>query len=176
MNKFIGIIVVVLFLLQFSFLPAFGVESNLLLALVMILAQRRFDFSGIVWILICGILVDMFSARMFGVNTLSFVLLGLIINLANSFFIAFESNRVINSVIYFIGKVFFDVMKYYLGAVFVIIGITEFNAIIAPKVFSFGYVLSLIIFTIFAVILLIVYEKLEKISGEKRQRLIINKS
>ncbi len=175
MNKFIGIFIAIVFLLQFSFFPFVGAEINLLLIFVIILAQKRFDFSGIFWIFISGILMDIFSAQILGVNLLSFILVAFITSLANSFFVAFESNRFINSVIYLAGKLIFDFMRYYLGAIFVVIGISNSNVLMMPKIFSFGYLLSLIIFAIVAVILLMIYEKLEKFSGEKMQTLIIDK-
>lgn len=175
MNKFIGIFIAIIFLSQFSFFPFVGIEINPLLIFVIILAQKRFEFSGIFWIFVCGILVDIFSAQILGINLLSFLLVAILTDFVSGFFVAFENNRFINGVIYLVGKLFFDFARYYLGEFFVVVGIADANVLMAPKIFSFSYFLSLIIFAITAVILLIIYEKLEKISGEKMQKLIIDK-
>ncbi len=175
MNKFIGGAIVLLFLLQFSFLPAIGIGINLFLALVLILAQRRFDFSGITWIFVCGFLFDLFSSHSFGVNILVFIIISLIINFVNNFFVAFESNRFVNSVVYFVGIFLFELLRYYLMLFFVGIGLSAVSVIELPSLFSFSFLFSAIVFTFVTFALLLVYDNLEKFSGEKSQELIINK-
>ena len=174
MSKFIAILSIILFLLQFSFLPFLGYNINLLLILVIILSQKRFDLSGISWIFFCGLLMDTFSSNMFGVNILSFILVAVLVDLANSFFVAFESNRVINSVVYLVGKLFFDLASFFIGKIFVLTGLSTASVIYIPKILSLEYVFHLLLFSFFGFCLFVFYEKLENISGEKRQDLKIS--
>lgn len=173
MNKFIGIFVIIIFFLQFSFFPFLELNINFLLALVMILAQRRFNFSGIFWIFICGILADIFSV-VFGLNLMGFVFIALLVNFITNYFVTFEGNRFTGSLIYLGGKVFFDLLKYFFGLIFVQFGFIEKNIINFPDFFSLKYFLSVVFFGVISVLLLSIYEKMEKMSGEKIQTLIIN--
>lgn len=164
---------ILLFFLQFSFLPPLGVSLNLILVFILVLAQKRFDYSGIMWIAAAGFLAEIFSSGASGATVLTFGLLVLGYRAINSLFVAFESNRLLISVVYAGGMVVFDVLSHYLNSLVFFWGGGVREAAAFPNILSLEYLFKMVFFAIASYVMLLVYEKFEKISGEKGDSLII---
>lgn len=162
-----------LFFLQFSFFASVGIGLNLMLAFVLVLAQKRFNFSGIIWIAVAGFLLEVFSVGIPGLNVLAVGLLAFCYQAVNSFFVAFENNKLLNGVVYAAGLFLFDLILYYVHFFISSVNLFEVNFSMMADFLSLNYLFKIIFFVIASYAVLGVYEKMEKISGEKDHGLII---
>ncbi|MFO7807262.1 MAG: hypothetical protein R6V40_02450 [Candidatus Moraniibacteriota bacterium] len=118
MKRIFFIIIFFLFFLQVSFIPALsesGSTINFLLAGVVSLGLL-FNFEAVIgWIFLIGILFESYSANVFGLAMISFLVVGFFVFLIKSFFLSEERQLLINYLVFILSKIVFDLTFWALG-------------------------------------------------------------
>jgi len=108
-KKFI-ILIILAFLVQFSVLPIFfnGYPPNLLLIAALIIGVRKTALENLLWLMLAGLIFEIFSAETFGFGLLIFVLTGVVVWLFRNIILNKEYNVLIEILFWFLVKITWD--------------------------------------------------------------------
>ncbi len=138
MRKIFGIIFfsIFLFLIEIALFQIFGLwfKPNLLVIFI-IFVNLRFGLRyGVFVSLFCGILADSFSAGIFGVHIISFIICSYILAIVKKYFLQFDALS-FKLVIAFVFSSLFVLLMYFFNAMFLKINFSGvFTFIFLPEV------------------------------------------
>ncbi|MFC1686349.1 rod shape-determining protein MreD [Patescibacteria group bacterium] len=164
MRNFIGFIILLLAgILQISFLPhltVLNIVPNLVLALLIIWAFSRPPEQSIIWAIMGGLILDIFSASTFGIFTLLCILITFLVSFVKKNFIG-DVNFIFKISIAFFGFLFFNLMYFLINKLFVLIHLESIS------LNTTDYLLKITPLEIFysLIIFIILVKPLEKINA-----------
>lgn len=172
MKKSIFMLLIVLFLLQFSFLPMIfsDITVNLVLLLVIALSIVYPFEKNIGWVILGAVLLDWFSVTGFGLYLLAMIIIAFLVDFVRKDFLPERKGVIIPLMVVVSAKIVFDVLLGLLNWIFEYYKLSHWYG----WAFSAGgylYLKELVVMTLAGLVIYRIVEKMERSIGQGRMDL-----